>query len=308
MTAFDLDAALHEVATHLGQRRPQLLARWRECVAGDEEIAGSSLMTRSQFYNHMPWLLASFGHKLKTMSRTALEAQHEQEAEIAQQHSHHRWQQGYSMRSLVREWGHLNTAMVELLNEIPAPEAALARARVLWAEFVNHSISEGVNEYQSQLQIEAKGRLKDLEDTVETVRGLETARAEMLRQVSHDLRGSLSMVAGASSLLGRDAIGGSDREQVISIMQGGVRSVSQMLTHLMDVSRLEAGQEVRTIESFDAGQILQELCNNSQMLADEKGLWMTIEGPESLPVEGDLSKVQRIAQNLLLNALKYTQS
>jgi signal transduction histidine kinase len=41
-------------------------------------------------------------------------------------------------------------------------------------------------------------------------------------------------------------------------------------------------------------------------MASEKGLFLKAEGPESLRVEGDRTKVQRIIQNLVLNGLKYT--
>jgi signal transduction histidine kinase len=137
---------------------------------------------------------------------------------------------------------------------------------------------------------------------------LEVSRGEMLREVSHDLRGGLSMVAGASSLLGQKGIEDSDREQVVSILQGGVRSVTQKLSDLMDMSRLEAGQENRVSDDFDAGQLLLSLCEHSAMLAQERKLWLRTKGPESLPIHGDGSKVNRIAQNLLLNALKYTET
>jgi signal transduction histidine kinase len=43
-----------------------------------------------------------------------------------------------------------------------------------------------------------------------------------------------------------------------------------------------------------------------QPVAQDRGLFLKAEGPDTLPVEGDAVKTQRIAQNLLLNALKYT--
>lgn len=303
----DLSAALDAVAKTLAARRTEILVNWRACVDADPLISGISHMNRKQFHDHIPLLLETFGQKLcDAPDRLNTSAAEARETDIVHQHSHHRWQQGYSVRSLVREWGHLNSCMTAMLDTLEAPAPVLAQTRVLWAEFVNQNISEGVAEYEQLLQSEAKGRLQDLEKALQTMSALEVARGEMLREVSHDLRGGLSMVAGASSLLGKDGIGDSDREQVVNILQGGVRSVTQMLSDLMDISRLEAGQEDRLIDYFDAGQLLQNLCENSEMLADEKKLWLHSQGPESLPVHGDGPKVQRIAQNLLLNALKYT--
>lgn len=304
----ELSAALDDVARMLEERRAEILVHWRACVSDDPHIAGISHMTRAQFYDHIPMLLETFGQKLRDapelLNSPAAEAR---ETNMAHQHSHHRWQQGYSVRSLVREWGHLNGCMTAMLDTLEAPAPVLAQARAFWAEFVNQNISEGVAEYELLLQSEARGRLQDLEKALQTMSELEVARGEMLREVSHDLRGGLSMVAGASSLLGQEDIPATDREQVVGILQGGVRSVTQMLSDLMDMSRLEAGQENRIADDFDAGQLLLALCEHSAMLAQEKKLWLHTQGPESLPIHGDGTKVQRIAQNLLLNALKYTQ-
>ena len=60
--------------------------------------------------------------------------------------------------------------------------------------------------------------------------------------------------------------------------------------------------------SFDAGDLLRRLCDDVRPLADDKGLFLKTTGVPVLPVEGDAIKVRRIAQNLLLNALKYTLS
>lgn len=305
--SLDLNAALDALAFQMDAQCPQILERWHERVESDPRISGMSHMTRSQFYDHIPSILEAFFEKLRSAPANAEKVEQDaHETEMAQQHSKHRWQQGYQVHSLVREWGHLNGCVVEALDDVEAETEVLSRARTLWAEFVNHNVSEGVAEYESLLKTEAGVRLSELETALETMRLLEAERAELLRQVSHDLRGGLSMVAGASSLLNHENIAGDDREHVMSILRGGVRSVTEMLGDLMTMSRLEAGHEDCEVAYFDAAQMLLELCNNSGILASEKGLFLRSEGPQSLVVEGDSAKVRRIAQNLLLNALKYT--
>ncbi len=304
---FSLSEALQELAEKMDESRPDILQQWRARVDGDPQISATSSMTRSQFYNHIPHILEIFGQELCAPSPNPNAASlDERQSDLAEQHSQHRWQQGYNLRSLVREWGHLNFCMVEWFDSQAAPASALAQARLLWAELVNHQLSVGAVEHEALLQMEAGARLQNVQDALEMVHQMEEARAEMLRQVSHDLRGGLSVVTTASSLLRNESIGEDAREQVMAILQSGVRSVSEMLSDLLDMSRLEAGQEKRVVAHFDAGQLLLELCRSSQVLAASKGLWLRPDGPQSLTVEGDSTKVRRIAQNLLLNALKYT--
>lgn len=77
---------------------------------------------------------------------------------------------------------------------------------------------------------------------------------------------------------------------------------------MTDLARLHAGQETRRSAAFDAAAMLRSLCDDCRPLADAKRLFLKFEGIETMPVEGDTVKVRRIAQNLLLNSLKYTTS
>ena len=53
--------------------------------------------------------------------------------------------------------------------------------------------------------------------------------------------------------------------------------------------------------------LVRELCENLQPLAEERGLFLKLDGPPSFAVDGDAVKLQRITQNLLINAFIYMQ-
>jgi len=89
-------------------------------------------------------------------------------------------------------------------------------------------------------------------------------------------------------------------------LQKNVSSLYSLLEDVMDLARLQAGHEHREVKAFDAAMVLRELGERMQPIAAERGLFLKTDGPDTLPVEGDAVKAQRIAQNLLLNALKYT--
>jgi signal transduction histidine kinase len=85
-------------------------------------------------------------------------------------------------------------------------------------------------------------------------------------------------------------------------------SLTKLLTDLLDQARLEAGQERRSIASFDAARLIKDFCETTRPLAAERSLFLKCEGPLELLVEGDSAKVHRILQNLVLNALEVTQA
>lgn len=85
------------------------------------------------------------------------------------------------------------------------------------------------------------------------------------------------------------------------------RAPSTGAADVMNLARLQAGHEARHVKPFDAAEVLRELCESMRSLAEERGLPLDMDGPAELLVEGDAVKVRRIAQNLLINALKYTE-
>ena len=86
----------------------------------------------------------------------------------------------------------------------------------------------------------------------------------------------------------------------------GTTSLHALLADLMDLARLEAGHERRKLTRFDASQVLKAVCDHLRTEAAERNLFLQTEGLTPLPVEGDAVKVQRIAQNLITNAVKAT--
>ncbi|GAB3739526.1 CheR family methyltransferase [Spirosoma lituiforme] len=154
--------------------------------------------------------------------------------------------------------------------------------------------------------------LQELERSQQTMQDLEQMRqyvrerGEFLRTTSHDLRGSFGVIQGAASLLNLMDTK-EEREQMLSMLNRNLGQVTSLLTQLLDYSRLESGQEQVFNQFFDVSTLLRELSQSMETVARERKLWIHVDGPDTLPVTGDLVKVQRIVQNLLLNALKYTE-
>ncbi|WP_461074497.1 PAS domain S-box protein [Spirosoma flavus] len=132
-------------------------------------------------------------------------------------------------------------------------------------------------------------------------------RGEFLRSTSHDLRGNFGIIQGAASLLDL-ANSDEERSQMLSMLNRNLRQATQMLTELLDVARLESGQEKRNLATVDVARLVSEIIESARPLANQRGLWLRAEGDESLLVETDPVKLQRIAQNLILNGLTYTQT
>ncbi len=305
-----IDEQLNGLAAFLETRRPAILRAWRDAVDADPELTSASALPRTQFNDHIPELLDAFEHKLRALPRPESAASEAQQKEDAAGHGLQRWQQGYHLREVTREWGHLHLCLVDELESYASahPDAAdsMSIARRALAEFCNEGVTQSTLRYFQLQQTEAVGHVRDLEQTLKEAQQLESKRAELLRQAAHDLRGNLGTVTTVTSVLGAEGVPEVKREEFLRMLKRSVSSLHTMLDDVMNLARLQAGHELRDVKPFDASAVLRELCESLQFLAAERDLFLKQEGPPSLPVEGDAIKTRRIAQNLMLNALKYT--
>ena len=312
---------LDALATHLAARRGALLQAWHEAVQADPELTSADALPRRQFNDHIPGLLDALARKLRPRRQlaandaqglrdAAADAQNQQDAAG---HGLQRWQQGYQLREVTREWAHLQMCLAAELEAYAEahPELSPGTMSGAWravAELCSHGITESTSQYFALQQAEAIGHVRDMQETLQEAQELDRRRNEMFRQAAHDLRGNVGVVKTVATGLASERAPEAMREQFMRLLQKNVDSLQTMLNGVLDLARLQAGQELRDIQPLNASLLLGEIAHNLQPMAHEKGLELRHAGPPSLGVEGDAMKIRRIVQNLLLNAIKYTGS
>jgi len=304
---------LNELASELLQRRDSILHSWRvlsEAALGRN--IGSSL-SGAQFNDHIPAVLDCLAHTLQALPDEHDRVSEEAGAQIVCEHGLQRWQQGYQLLEVIREWGYLQICVADELERYAAAQPSLEpqvmpAVRREWIRLCADGVAESAAQYWRLHQAESAGHVNDLEQALSALHKIESARAEAWRTAAHDLRGSVTAVKGATNLLVRDGSALPDpvRAEVGDILSKSVSQLHEMLNDLLSLARLEAGHEQRELSTFDAATVLRDFCTSAQTFTSDRGLFLKIDGPESLRVEGDKTKVLRILQNLFLNAVKYT--
>jgi signal transduction histidine kinase len=304
----DDDIELSELARHLTGRREVILQSWRTAIRKDPALRTSDSLPRADLYDHIPSLLASFERELCHLrSDEVARAAHNSAAA----HGLQRWRQGYDLREVARELGKLNACVVDELEDYTrthpdTSHAAIAAARRIWAALCSTGIEESVGQYFQLQQQEAAGHVRDLEGALTEIQALEAQRADLWREAAHDLRGNLGVVANATVGLTHSGLRDSLRDDFVRILMRNVTSLHHLLDDVTGLARLQAGREERRIEPLDVTPIMQQLCEGIRPLAQQRRLFLRCEGPPGLAADGDAVKIRRIAQNLVLNAVKYT--
>jgi len=302
------------LSDHLAARRKVILASWRKLDRADPEQKTGRALTLGQFLDHIPAILDTYEFKLRSRpggaAAGAADAEKEKEGV---KHGLHRWQQGYRLKELIGECGNFQICVFEELGNILAAHPELERKTLLEAHrqllhLINDIIRDSAGQYERMQQAEAGGRMRDLVSALANVEEIERRRSTLIHQAVHDLTSDVLGVSMAATQINRADMAETDRMETASFLQRAVQGLNSMLGELMDLARLEAGQENREIAEFNVGKLITDLCDSNRLFAQERNLFLKTKGPRKLPVEGDAEKVRRVAKNLLVNALKYTES
>lgn len=304
---------LSALASELLERRDAILEAWRAAGEHDTERSIASSLSRVQFNDHIPAVLDCLAHTIQGWPGDQ-GPDGQIESGKACEHGLQRWQQGYQLRELIREWGHLQMCVAGELERYAADHPGLEpsvmpAARRAWTQLCADGVTESATQYWRLHQAESAGHVNDLEHALSALQIMERSRAEAWRTAAHDLRGSVTVVKGATTILSESGAELSEpvRVEVADMLSKSVSTLHDMLNDLLSLARLEAGREQRDLTTFDAATLLRDFCIASQTVATDRGLFLKMDGPSTLPVQGDKIKIIRILQNLLLNAVKYTQ-
>jgi signal transduction histidine kinase len=304
-----VEQELVALAARMGERREAILRAWRKKVRGDPDLASGKALPKTQLEDHVPAVLMAFEEHLA--QGVTDQAPTLQRTRSAAAHGLHRWQQGYGLREVVRELGALNLCVVAELDDYAEAHPELRRqvmviARRRWALSCSTDIEASTAQYFELQQGEAEGHVRDLEKALAGLRELERQRAALWQEAAHDLRGNVGVVSNAAAGLAAGEGQAEATRMFMGLLQRNVSSLRRLLDDVTSLARLQAGREERRLADFDACVELSELCDGLLPFAQERGLSLLCEGPAPYVVQGDRVKVRRIAQNLVLNAVKYT--
>ena len=159
-----------------------------------------------------------------------------------------------------------------------------------------------------QLQIELERRNRQLQENYDQLRKLDDLRDNLTHMIVHDMRSPLQGISGNLEYMMPHcaALPADDRESLKDAMSSARRLID-LVSSLLDVSRLEAGQMPIKNASCDLRLAAQEAIKLLSGLLQQHPV--TIEAlPEQVQVLCDTSLIQRVLVNLLGNAAKFSPS
>jgi len=134
------------------------------------------------------------------------------------------------------------------------------------------------------------------------------ARDDLLGVVVHDLRNPLNTMLLHAALLHEGSVPG-QRERSVHAIERSANRMQRLIQDLLDVSRIEAGELPMETARLVAKQVLTEAVEAQRALAAAASLDLRLVAPdETLEIWADRDRLYQIFENLIGNAIKFTDA
>jgi signal transduction histidine kinase len=155
-----------------------------------------------------------------------------------------------------------------------------------------------------------------LKHSLDAQREMARAREDFVSRLTHDLRTPLVAADRMLTLFKQEVFCpiSDDMKQAITAMSRSNNNLLEMVNTLLEVSRFEANKKSMNFASCNLIEIIDEVVQELQLLAEEKDLTITVENKLNADAEnascvlGDRLELRRVIGNLLGNAIKFTDA
>jgi two-component system phosphate regulon sensor histidine kinase PhoR len=141
---------------------------------------------------------------------------------------------------------------------------------------------------------------------VSDIRRLESHRRDFVANVSHELRTPLASIQGFVETLHDDSLEPAQRKQYLDVVARNAERLRALIEDLLELSRIEGRTQPLALEPVDAAALAGSLLRDMRPRIEARRLAVAAAGAAP-PALADRRALEQVLQNLLDNALKYTE-
>lgn len=155
-------------------------------------------------------------------------------------------------------------------------------------------------------------QIKEVQELAQRATEANEFKSRFIARISHEVRTPLGAMLGMSEMLQQSVYGSLTpaQEDIIQRIINNVRSLERIFSELLDQTRIETGQLSLKEVEFSPQILAHTVYSNYLPLALQKGLAMHLHVDSDLPstLVGDNKRIEQILNNLVINAIKYTET
>jgi len=164
---------------------------------------------------------------------------------------------------------------------------------------------------QTAMAIQNALLFAEVKDKNAALERLNHLKSQFLATVTHELRTPLHSIISYGALLLEGFVEGeltAEQEEHIQFMVRRAEDLSSLVDDMLDLSKIEADRLEVKVEPMALEPSLMEVVNQLKPMANNKGLRLTLEMDDALPlVLADSQRLRQVVINMVSNALKFTE-
>ena len=149
---------------------------------------------------------------------------------------------------------------------------------------------------------------KRMEETIKQNASLLDMRKNIILTISHDIRAPLNVIGGSAELA-MDTRDKKQRNNHLNNIRIVCKHITHLLNNLLDVYRLNEAKETRNDVPFSLNDLLERTVSGFTHIVNNKGILFNHRFDNTdVKLLGDMDRIGQIIDNLLTNAVKFTES
>ena len=135
---------------------------------------------------------------------------------------------------------------------------------------------------------------------------LEESRRNFVANVSHELRSPMTSVKGYIQAMLDGVIGDDERDRYLNVVLDETNRLTDLVSDLLDLSRLESGKFPMQIAPFDANEMVRRIIISFEKRIEDKNIDVELAfADDPCYAMGDVNRINQVVRNFIDNAIKF---
>jgi signal transduction histidine kinase len=278
-----------KMATALRARTGRVLRRWENAVK--KLLPHADALTLSQLRDHLPQILDQTVDALAANHASPLT----ELVEMTKSHGTLRFHQQFNVQELIVEYRVLRRILVEEINRGLGGKLKVGQVIALNMGIdtaLQHGVMAFINHQKEQL------------------RAATEVQSRYLSYLSHDLRNNLNGCTLMLEVLRQRLEGiqgfAEDVEDILSVQRSVTETIAGM-DRILQAERLRREAIQPRVQPIDVQALVQDVVRHASRQAEHKGIHLRVDVPAGAHVDSDRELITLVLQNLIGNAVKYSE-